>query len=178
MAKEAGLDRRHLVEFLQEEFILTDLVAEDKWEALAKLTDFYARTHRLKSSARDALYATIEQRERDMSTAIGQGAAIPHGRVESGSAIQGALGICPEGVDFDRFDGRPVKLIALIVTPSEHEAFHLEVLASLSSMISSAKVRTRLIAATDPNDAWEIIEDEEVRGCNYFLETEDDRNGA
>lgn len=176
-AREAGLDRPRLVEFLQEEFILTDLEAEDKWDALKKLTDFYARTHRVKPERKNALYASIEEREREGSTAVGQGAAIPHGRVPSGTAIQGVLAICPEGVDFDAPDGMPVKLIVLIVTPEEHEKHHIEVLASLSAMISDAHVSARLMAAEDPNEAWEVIESRESRPYNYFLEDDEDGQG-
>lgn len=169
-ADEAGLDRPRLVEFLQEEFILPDLRADDKWDALRKLTDFYARTHRVKPHQRDAVYASVLERENEASTAIGFQAAIPHGKVESGEVIQGVLAICPDGVDFDAPDGLPVKLIVLIVTPREHEQRHLDVLASLSSMISNEHVRTRLMAALDANDAWEVIESEQSRPYNYFLE--------
>ncbi len=168
-AKEADLDRPRLIEFLQEEFILADLRAKDKWEALRKLTDFYVRTHAIGPDGQEALYASIEERERDVTTAIGRGAAIPHGRVESGSAIQGVLGICREGVDFHAPDQQPVRLIMLIVTPKEHEQRHLEVLGSLAAMVSDDRIRDRLVAAIDANDAWEIIEDEETREFNYFL---------
>ncbi len=172
-ARESGLDRPRLVEFLQEEFVLTDLKAKDKWDALRKLTDFYARTHRLRPKQRDIVYETIEKREQEFSTAIGLRTALPHGIMESGTAIEGVLAICPDGVDFDAPDGKAVKLLVLIVTPKDHEQRHLEVLASLSSMISHEQVRKRLIAATDANDAWEILEDEESRGFNYFLEGND-----
>ena len=82
------------------------------------------------------------------------------------------MAISSEGVDFDAPDGKPVKLSVLIVTPQDHEKRHLEVLASLSSMISHEQVRTRLIAALDANDAWEVLESEESRSYNYFLEEE------
>ncbi len=169
-AKEAGLDRPRLMEFMQEEFIVTNLHANDKWELLRKLTDFFVRTHNLPPDQRNTIYETVEKRERDMSTAIGQGTAIPHGRVEAGTAVQGVLGICREGVDFDAPDGQPVKLVMLIVTPKEHEQRHLEVMAGLASLLSNEVVRERLIAAIDANDAWEIIESEEGRSYNYFLE--------
>ncbi|MBN2307911.1 MAG: PTS sugar transporter subunit IIA [Candidatus Hydrogenedentes bacterium] len=172
-ARETGLDRPRLMEFLQEEFILPDLEAADKWEALEILTDFFIRTHPVEPKQRKQLYASIEERERSMSTAIGMGAAIPHGRVESGPGIQGVLGLCREGIEFDSPDGEPVRIIVLIVTPKDHEKQHLEVLASLSAMISNDTVRTRLIAAIDANDAWEVIEGGEARSYNYFLSEAD-----
>ena len=157
---------------------MTNLEAKDKWEALRKLADFYGRTHKVSASARKAIYKSVVDREQEQSTAIGRGAALPHGHVEKGSAIRGVLGICPDGVDFDAPDGEPVRLIVLIVTPKEHEQRHLEVLASLSSMISHEQVRTRLIAALDANDAWEVLESEESRSYNFFLEEEDTPSNA
>lgn len=172
-AKETGLDRPRLVEFLDEEFIMTNLEAKDKWEALRKLADFYGRTHKVSASARKAIYKSVVDREQEQSTAIGRGAALPHGHVEKGSAIRGVLGICPDGVDFDAPDGEPVRLIVLIVTPKEHQQRHLEVLASLNTMLADPVARTRLVAAPNANEAWEVLESEETRDYNYFLDMEE-----
>ncbi len=173
-AKEAGLDRPRLVEFLQEEFVLVGLEATDKWDAIEKLVDFYARTHRTSARARNMILDTINKREREYTTAIGRESALPHGWVESGPAIRGVLAVVPDGVDWAAPDGKPVKLVVLIVTPQSQEHRHLEVLASLSAMVSNERLRNRLISANDPNDAWEVLESEESRDFNYFLEDESD----
>lgn len=152
---------------------MTNLEAKDKWEALRKLADFYGRTHKVSASARKAIYKSVVDREQEQSTAIGRGAALPHGHVEKGSAIRGVLGICPDGVDFDAPDGEPVRLIVLIVTPKEHEQRHLEVLASLNTMLADPVARTRLVAAPNANEAWEVLESEETRDYNYFLDMEE-----
>lgn len=168
---EADKDRPRLMEFLEEEFIKTDLVARDKWDAIRQLTDFLARTHRVEHIDRKALYRSIVEREKAESTAIGHGAAMPHGIIDRGPAIQGVLGICRDGLDFGGDQGEPVRLIMLIVTPRDHREQHLRVMASLAAMISDKAIRSRLINALDPNDAWEVIESEEARGYNYFLES-------
>lgn len=169
-AKEIGLDRPRLVEFLQEEFITTNLRAADKWEALEKLCDFFARTHNLRPDRRKELQDTVLERERGLTTAIGHGAALPHGRMARGDCISGVLAVCPEGLDFGAPDGEPVRLLVLIVTPREHDQRHLEVLSALAAMISDERRRTRLMTAADPAEAWEILEDTEERDFNYFLE--------
>jgi len=116
------------------------------------------------------LYETIVEREKQHSTAIGHGAAIPHGRLDITDQVQGVLGISRKGIPFDAPDGEPAKLIMMIATPTEHEKHHLEVMAGLAGMVSDPVVRERLIAAIDPNDAWEIIEEMGARTYNYFLE--------
>ena len=167
---EEGLDRRRLVDFLSEEFIIVGLKALDKWDAIRQLVDFLMRTHRVEHVSRGKLYQSIIDREEEMTTGLGMGIAIPHGRIDKGPFIQGVMGICSEGVDFGAPDGEPVRLIMLIATPEDQNELHLSVLASLSSMVSNSVIRTRLLAAISPEDAMEIIESEEARDYNYFLE--------
>jgi len=173
-SREVDLDRPRLVEFLDEEFILPNLEAGDKWEALEKLVDFYARTHKVSEAEKQHVLETVVERERESATGIGKGAAVPHGRVDSGDAIEGVMALCPQGIEFDAFDGEPVRILMLIVTPKEHEKRHLEVLESMSMMMSNEQIRSRLIAAIDANDAWEVLESEESRTFNYFLEMDED----
>jgi mannitol/fructose-specific phosphotransferase system IIA component (Ntr-type) len=167
---EANRDRERLVEFLAEEFIMVDLKALDKWDAIRQLVAFLMRTHRVEHVTQEELYQSIVAREKEFTTAMGREIAIPHGRIAKGSAIQGVMGICRDGIDFDAPDGEPVKLIMLIVTPEDKQDLHLKVLASLSAMVRDDTIRTRLIAAINSEDAMEVIESEEVRDYNYFLE--------
>ncbi len=174
-----GLDRPRLVEFLDEEYIEPDLKASDKWDAIHKLVDFYVKTHRLKDADRDRIYQSIVDREQQYTTAVGMGAALPHGRVDTKTEIDGVMGICHEGVDFEAPDGELVQIIVLIVTPKDNVQRHLEVLGSLSAMVSDPVARSKLLAATNANEAWEVLESEEARDFNYFLETEPEAaNGA
>ncbi|NNJ70446.1 MAG: PTS transporter subunit EIIA, partial [Kiritimatiellales bacterium] len=113
---EANRDRQRLVEFLAEEFIVVDLKAMDKWDAIRQLVNFLMRTHRVEHISQEELYQSIVAREKDMSTAMGRGIAIPHGHTEKGPSIQGVMAICRQGLEFDAPDGEPVKLIMLIVT--------------------------------------------------------------
>jgi mannitol/fructose-specific phosphotransferase system IIA component (Ntr-type)/NhaP-type Na+/H+ or K+/H+ antiporter len=167
---EANRDRERLVEFLAEEFIMVDLKALDKWDAIRQMVGFLMRTHRVEHITQDELYQSIVAREKEMSTAMGQGIAIPHGHIEKGPAIQGVMAICRDGIDFEAPDDEKVKLLVLIVTPQDKKDMHLKVLSSLSSMVSNEAIRKRLVAAISPEDAMEVIESEEARDYNYFLE--------
>ena len=167
---EVNRDRQRLVEFLAEEFIVVDLKAVDKWDAIRQMVAFLMKTHRVEHISQDELYTSVVDRERDMSTAMGRSIAIPHGHIKKGPSIQGVMAICREGIDFDAPDGEPVKLIMLIITPQDKKDLHLKVLSSLSSMVSDEAIRERLIAAISPEDAMEVIESKEARDYNYFLE--------
>ncbi|WP_372797655.1 PTS sugar transporter subunit IIA [Pontiella sp.] len=167
---EANRDRQRLVEFLAEEFIIVNLKALDKWDAIRQMVTFLMKTHRVEHITQEELYQSVVAREKEMSTAMGQNIAIPHGHIEKGPAIQGVMAICREGLEFDAPDQAPVKLIMLIITPKDKKDMHLKVLSSLSSMISDGAIRDRLIAAMSPEDAMEVIESKEARDYNYFLE--------
>ena len=167
---EANRDRQRLVEFLAEEFIMVDLKALDKWDAIRQLTAFMMRTHRVEHISQEELYQSIVSREKEVSTAMGKGIALPHGRIAKGPAIQGVMGILREGIDFDAPDEEPVRLVMLIVTPEDKKDLHLKVLASLSAMVRDEVIRSRLMAAISPEDAMEVIESKEARDYNYFLE--------
>ena len=167
---EANRDRQRLVEFLAEEFIMVDLKALDKWDAIRQLVAFLMRTHRVEHISQEELYQSVVNRENEVSTAMGKAIALPHGRIEKGPAIQGVMGILRNGIDFDSPDGEPVRLIVLIVTPDDKRDLHLKVLASLSAMVREEAIRTRLMAAISPEDAMEVIESKEARDYNYFLD--------
>ncbi|MDF7797925.1 PTS sugar transporter subunit IIA [Pontiellaceae bacterium B1224] len=167
---EANRDRQRLVEFLAEEFIVVNLKAMDKWDAIRQLVAFMMKTHRVEHISQEELYQSVVAREQDMSTAMGRNIAIPHGHIEKGPSIQGVMAICREGIEFDAPDNEPVKVIMLIITPKDKKDLHLKVLSSLSSMVSDQAIRERLIAAISPEDAMEVIESKEARDYNYFLE--------
>lgn len=169
-SNEINKDRRRLIEFLQEEHILTGMEAENKWDAIDQLAEFLVRTHRSEHISKNELLKTIREREQEAPTGIGGGVAIPHGIVASGPEIQGVLGILKEGVDFDSPDAEPVRLAALIVTPEEHRDMHLQVIATLARMMSDEAIRGRLFTARDAAEAFEAIESEETPHYNDFLE--------
>ena len=169
-AGEAHKDRRRIVEFLQEEHIMTPLHAEDRSDAIRQLSEFLLRSHGMNKARVDELIESVEERERSFSTAIGFGVALPHARVPEGPEIMGVMGICHEGIDFGAADGQPVHLIIMIATPEEHQELHLEVMGAVTRIMSEPQVRARLFSARDPAEAFDAIETEIQHDYNYFLE--------
>ena len=168
--EEAGKGRRRVVEFLQEEHIQTPLHAKDKWDAIRQLAAFLIKSHGIKEVTVDDLIHSVEERERTISTAMGQGVAIPHAKIPAGPEILGAIGICPRGIDFDAPDGNPVHFIVMIATPKEDIDKHLQVMAAVARIVSDADIRARLITARNSAEAFDAIETGLSEGYNYFLE--------
>ncbi|MHC4605815.1 MAG: cation:proton antiporter domain-containing protein [Planctomycetota bacterium] len=168
-----GKDRARLIDFLHEENIVTGLRAATKEEAIGKLTDLLIRSNNLKKVNREKLLRTILDREREVSTCIGNGLAIPHGVLEEGDSIYGVMGLSREGLPFETPDGAPVHCIVLLATPPHMRDRHLEILAALTRAIASDRnIRRQLFGADTAAHAYEILHAEEAVDFNYFLEDE------
>ncbi len=167
---ESGMDRRRIVEFLQEEFIMVPLGAEDRWGVIRELSEFLIRSHGVRDVTTEELIESVEERERSFTTAIGSGIALPHARIPEGPDIMGVMGISRKGIDFEAPDGEPVRVVIMIATPESDKERHTEVLAAVARMLSDSEVRGRLFTARDPAEAYEAIETEAKHDYNYFLE--------
>lgn len=119
----------------------------------------------LLSSASGVGNETIErlftERERLVSTGIGEGVAIPHTAVESAERQVAALLLCPRGVPFDAVDREPVSIIFGVVGPKKAAGEHLRTLARLSRLLKDGGTRQRLMSIEDPDEAFRLIATED-----------------
>lgn len=106
-------------------------------------------------------FAVIErvlgERERLASTGIGDGVAIPHGRVAGLDHFVAALAIRREGVPFDAIDGRPASIFFAVVGPEKAAGEHLKCLARIGRVLRDDSVRKLLLNASGPADALAIV---------------------
>lgn len=168
---DAGQDRPKLIEFLLEDYIKPNLKAATKDEAIKEIIDFFIKSHSGSKEQNDQILSSVMSREAEGSTGIGHGVAIPHGVVDEGPIIWGALGLSRQGIDFDSIDGEPVHLIVLIVTPKNHKAdMHLAVLSEISKILSDDPTLKRVFAAETAAEICEILSEKENKNFNYFLD--------
>ena len=170
-AGEAGKDRARILDFLQEENIVTDLRADTMAAAIEQLTDVLIQSHRMQQVDRDALLRSVLEREGQVSTCIGQGLAIPHGKLAEGDRMFGVMGISREGLRVPTPDDRPLRCLVLIVTPDGARDRHLEVLAAIARTIGADdSVRQALFDAKSPAHAYEILHGEDTEPFNRYLD--------
>jgi PTS system fructose-specific IIC component len=168
---EAGRDRMRLIDFLQEEHIETDFTANTKEEAIEKLVDLMLRTHSLGGIDRNTLLDSVIDREREASTCLGGGLAVPHGILPTGQPMAGMMAISREGLDFATPDDHPVHCMVLLGTSAEERERHLQVLAVLARTVGSdTAFQEQLFNARSPAHAYDILHGEESEDFNYFLE--------
>jgi len=111
----------------------------------------------------DRLVEVLWERERLGSTAIGDGIAIPHGKLSGLREVLGAFGRHLQGVDFQSLDGRPTQLFFLLVAPEDSVGAHLKALARVSRLLKDRAFRARLLAAPDQEELCRIIREEDER---------------
>jgi PTS system fructose-specific IIC component len=170
-AGEVGHDRLRLIDFLQEEHIVTEFAALTKELAISRLVDMLIRTHSLRDVDRDVLLASVLEREEQGSTCLGGGLAVPHGILPEGQAMVGVMALSRDGLGFETPDGRPVHCMVLLGTAHEERARHLQVLAALARTVGTDRAfQDQLFESKSPAHAYELLHGEESEDFNYFME--------
>lgn len=170
-AGEVGRDRLRLIDFLQEEHILTDFEATTKESAIERLVDLLLRTHDLRGVDRGALLESVLEREKQGSTCLGGGLAVPHGILPEGERMVGVMALSRDGLDFETPDGRPVHCMVLLGTAPEERDRHLQVLAALARTVGTDRAfQDQLFDSKSPAHAYELLHGEESEDFNYFFE--------
>ncbi len=100
--------------------------------------------------ARSLVFESLFARERLGSTGLGQGVAIPHGRIKGLKDPVGALIRLKNPVPFDSPDGKPVTLVFVLLVPEQATEQHLQILSELAQMFSDRELREQLAGASDP----------------------------
>jgi PTS system nitrogen regulatory IIA component len=146
-------------ELLDPASIVAELEGTGKKEVLIELTDALLKAD--PSLVKDDVLKVLMERERLGSTGIGDGVAIPHGKLKDIDRLLISFGLSRQGVDFDSMDGKPAYLFFLLVAPEESVGVHLKTLARISKLLKSATVRERLQSAVDSAEIYRIITEEE-----------------
>jgi PTS system nitrogen regulatory IIA component len=150
-----------LTDILVRDACLVDMHAATKPGILAELAESLSRA--VPSLERSQLNAMLVEREKLGTTAMGDGIAIPHARVESLDRVLAVFGLSRAGVDFDSLDGKPTHLFFLLVAPGREGSAHLLLLARLSRLLGGEAFRARLREVHSTEELFRAIEEEESR---------------
>jgi len=148
----------NLSEILTERVIKVDLEAEDKFEAIEELIDLLISEHEISLRNRDEILETVFKRESSISTGVGNGVAIPHGTVDCIDDIVGALGVSPEGINFESFNGEPVYIVVILLVPKLKISRHIKTLAQIARIMNNTDVTTAIRSARSPEALFRLIE--------------------
>ena len=146
---------------LQPADIIPSLASETKDQVLLELAVKTEERHPLLERAE--ILRVLLEREKLGSTGIGDGIAIPHGKLKQAGDILLIFGRSTKGIDYDALDGRKVHIFFLLIAPEEAFGIHLKMLGRISRILKDPAVRKCLLEAVDARAICDIIQEQDSR---------------
>jgi len=144
-----------ITDYLPQDCITTNLTGSNKQEIINNLAELIFR--RFPEIDKKEALEGIWERERLMSTGIGEGVAIPHARIESSPEIVTAFGLLPTQINFDSLDGKPIKLVVLILFPKDEVSLQLKYLARVSRLLQRTSLHDDLFQCQSAEQVLKTI---------------------
>jgi nitrogen PTS system EIIA component len=143
-----------ITDLVAPEAILPALKVNSKKQALQELA---ARAASLTGQNERAIFEILLQREKLGSTGVGNGIAIPHGKLPGLTKLFGLFARLDRPVDFEALDGQPVDLVFLLLAPESAGADHLKALARVARLLRDADVAHKLRASRDAEALYAVL---------------------
>ncbi|HCF60435.1 MAG TPA: PTS fructose transporter subunit IIA [Myxococcales bacterium] len=150
-----------ITEFLHPDSVIGSLQASDKPGVMAELCEPLAK--HVPGLSAERLAEVLIERERLSSTGIGEGVAIPHGKLTGLSGLVAAFGVSRDGIDFDAIDGKPTYLFFALLAPESSAGIHLKALARISRLFRNAAFRKAIVEAEDAKAIYDLIATEDAK---------------
>jgi len=144
-----------LPQIIDENNIIPELKAKDKKGVLEELAEVISKHE--PSIDKRTLVKVLVERERLGSTGIGDGVAIPHGKMNGVSRPIISFGRSKQGLDFDSMDGQPTHLFFLLIAPEDSSSVHLQVLAKIAKILKNRDFRKKLMEPGTKKELYQAI---------------------
>jgi fructose-specific phosphotransferase system IIA component len=150
-------------DILNEQMVVTGLKGSSKEEIISAMIDLVAATPKVLN--KDRVREAIFEREKIMSTGVGNGFAIPHGKTDAVSDIVAAFAVTKDPIDYQSLDEKPVRLVFLLVGKDNMVGPHIKLLSRISRLMNKEDFRKRLLETKTPKEIIEMFRQEEA---TYF----------
>lgn len=144
-----------IYELLDEKSIKIGLNSTTKQEVLEELVDLLVSAGKIKDKY--TVLDAIEARERQASTGLENGIAVPHCKTSAVNKLTAALGVSKNGIDFDSHDGKPAKIFFILIAELNNPGPHVRALAKLSRLLSAPEIRDSILNAKTASECLELI---------------------
>ena len=142
-------------DFLSPDCILSNIDCHSKKDALDTLAKTIANSD--SATTQTEVFDCLIARERLGSTGLGNGIAIPHGRLKQGKKTLAAFLHLDSAIDYDAVDKLPVDLLFALIVPEESTDEHLQILATLAEMFSNESIISKLRRSSTPEEIYSIL---------------------
>ena len=150
-----------ITDFLSDQSVIPALAGREKNAVLKEMADWLASQHQFLD--KHQVLQILLEREKISTTAIGEGVAIPHGKLPGVERVLGVFARSPEGVDFASLDGGRTHLFFVLIAPENAAADHLKALARISRLLKDEAFRRRLMEGKTSQDIYQTIAEEDQK---------------
>lgn len=159
--RKEGNGTMKILDFLREEWVIPNLHGGDKVSVLRELSSVLVQLPPLTSP--EKLVQVLLDREKLESTGIGEGIAIPHGRLKGLKTFLVSFGRSIQGVDFDSIDHKPTHLFFLVMAPENSAVANLKLLGRMVTLLKDSSFKKRLIQAESQKELFQHIAEEDEK---------------
>ena len=150
-------------DILTENLVVIGLEGDSKDEIINSMIDVVSASPKVLD--KDKVREAILEREKIMSTGVGNGFAIPHGKTEAVSDIVAAFAVTANAIDYHSLDEKPVRLIFLLVGKDNMVGPHIKLLSRISRLMNKEEFRKRLLGLKSSREVLDMFKEEEA---SYF----------
>ena len=150
-----------IVDILKPQSVIDELKAATKEDVLKELSQ--ALSQAIEDVDEEEVKKVLVEREKLGSTGIGDGVAIPHGKMKNIKKVMALFGRSSRGIDFDSIDGKPAHMFFLLIAPEDSAGIHLKALARISKLSRDPVFRANLLNAKNKEEVYKIIKEMDER---------------
>ncbi len=152
-----------ITSILTEDLIKVNIPGGSKEDVINAIIDLAAASQKIKDV--EKVRQAIFEREKIMSTGVGKGFAIPHGKTDAVTDIVAAFGVTENPIDYQSLDHEPVRLLFLLIGKDSLVGAHIKLLSRISRLMNKEELRSKLLQAGTSAEILQILKDEEM---NYL----------
>lgn len=150
-----------LTEILKLDKIIIDFKGNTKEEIINEMIDMFKGDERVADI--ETIRTVVLEREKIMSTGVGSGFAIPHGKTNMVTEMVAGFGLLRNPIDFEAIDGEPVNLIFMLIGKEDSVGQHIKMLSRISRIMNQESVRNNLANASSVEEILQILEEEDSK---------------
>jgi len=151
-------DVMSFTENLKKNNIILKSAARTRWELIEEIVDLAVRNHEISEEDKDIIRDSLVEREKSMSTGIGNGVAIPHCTTTKLQDMTVLMALSQKGIDFDAIDNNPVRIVVCLLVPKSKLSQHIKTLASIAKMMGDRQIRDKLLTLKSADSIMKTIQ--------------------
>jgi len=146
------------VENLKKNNIILRTTAKTRWDLIDEIVDLAVRNDEISADDRDIIRDALVEREKSMSTGIGNGVAIPHCTTTRIQDMTILMALSQKGIDFEAIDNNPVRIVICLLVPKSKLSQHIKTLASIAKMMGDSQIREKILSLKSADSIMKIIQ--------------------